>query len=136
MTLKEKIILMVVVVALVLVVMTFTRLSDDALGMLLGVMVGLVVTVPALVILAWFAGRSHAEERARHQQTQEAFFDLLRQQDRHALPRPARRRPVRPRSLPSVRQSSGVRRLPTPEAVILPPAPVEEDEDDETAEMW
>jgi hypothetical protein len=69
MSVKEKIALMVTVVVLMLAVMVFARLSDDALGMLVGVCIGLSVAVPALGIVAWVAGRSYADQQ--HHQDQE-----------------------------------------------------------------
>ncbi|MBN1285238.1 MAG: hypothetical protein JXB47_07565 [Anaerolineae bacterium] len=154
MTVKEKIVMMVVVVGLVLAVLTFARLSDDALGMLLGVFVGLVVTVPALAALAWFAGRTHAEQRERYDRTQDAVFDLLNQREKYKLLEAMLRReqsmgrgavryrplpPAQPRSRP-LYGAPEARRLPPPQVVTPPYDDYEDvyywDEPADEAEMW
>jgi hypothetical protein len=94
MSVKEKIALMVTAVILMLAVMVFARLSDDALGMLIGVCVGLSVAVPALGLAAWVAGRSYADQQRRQDQEYREWQKLQRRrqayledQRRAALPR-------------------------------------------------
>jgi hypothetical protein len=122
MSVKEKIALMITAVVLMLAVMVFARLSDDALGMLIGVCVGLSVAVPALGFAAWVAGKSYADQQHRQDQEYREWQKLqrhrrqayLEDQRRAALPRQT----SRPRRTELERRDRQ-RRLPPP---IVEPA--------------
>ncbi len=156
MSVKEKIVMMVVVVALVMAMVTLNRLSNDALGMLIGVTIGLGITVPMLAAVAWAAGKSHADQSARHDKAQEALLETLRHHEQQNLlearyrgreaarPTPPAPSPILVIPYPPTQQRPQVRHeavRPTQQIIPASPRYIEEAAWDggdvwEDAEMW
>ncbi len=66
MSTREKMMLMIVGFVGVLVIVLVSRFSTDALGVMVGVILAMAGTIPALVIVAWLAGKNHNPPPPRH----------------------------------------------------------------------
>ncbi|GAB4453956.1 MAG: hypothetical protein Kow00120_23880 [Anaerolineae bacterium] len=96
MNIKDKLMLMVVGLIGVVVVILLTRFSTDALGVIVGVMLAMAGTIPALVIVAWLAGKStnpQPPRQGRYAPPPQAYYLPRRAPARRLYaPPPAQRR--------------------------------------------
>lgn len=157
MSAKDRLMLLIVGFVGLVVLMVVTRLSTDALGVVVGITLGLAATVPALVLLAWLAGRNSAAQPPPDNGARWGAppYESLPYRDRRRLPaRRAQPPDARERSITAPRRERGRRadapiayddRHPLREVIVWPPEDAYptyddyamiDDAADDAADLW